>query len=212
MVTLLTCPLCRADLERLAGTGEKVEAEQQVCPSCNAELSPYLGLKSRAEDYCALAQDLLSRGEVAQAQTLIDNLPKVIGESELQLASLKAKLALVKGEVALAHQYAEECDQSERDQLLAALNNLEKNHRACEEQFNYALSAAHAGQYGLASKWLVSASDLAPDNHAVWQLKLKVDLLAKNYLACYQDLRELDRLNSRPPEFIGLEQLLPPLA
>lgn len=211
MATLLTCPLCRADLERLAGTGEKGEAGQQVCPSCNAELSPYLGLKSRAEDYFALAQDLLSRGEVAQAQTLIDNLPKVIGENELQLASLKARLAMAKGEVVLARQHAEECDQAERDKLLETLDNLEKNHRACKEQFNYSLSAARAGQYGLASKWLASASGLAPDNPAVWQLKLKVDLVAKDYQACYQDLRELDRLSSRPPEFLGLEQLLPPL-
>ena len=211
MVALLTCPLCRTDLERLAEAGGN-EAGFTACPSCSADLAPYRELKNRALKYFTLAQDFISRGELDQAQSLVDSLPQVIGEGELPLHRLLAKFALAKGDLGQAAEYAKQCEPHEQSQLQEAIVLQSKNQSSAREQYNYALTAARAGQYQLATKWLSSAAALDPQNPDIWQLKLKVDLAARDYQATYLDLSELDRLASRPPEFYALEQLLPPLS
>ena len=70
---------------------------------------------------------------------------------------------------------------------------------------------AHFQIWPLGSDYMLRAVQSDPQDSELWKLKLKLDLKAGRYEQCYRDIAALDRLQARPPSFIHLEELLPPI-
>jgi len=200
-VLLDACPLCRTTLR----------GGEQQCPSCGADLAPYLAAAQRTQELVGLARQLLSRGEKARAAALIPRLSQLSNLPPATILELRAGLALAGGDVAQARQLAgqlgSEHSAAQRvEQQAAALDEARLQAR---ELYNNALTLARRGSAPAAAEQLLRAVQLDPGEPRLWLLKLKVDLKAHLLGRCYSDLAALDRLGARPPEFARLEALLP---
>lgn len=208
--SLSECPLCRADLDRLGGP-KAGEGGAASCPNCGGDLTVFVDLRSRANSLADLAGDLLSRGDVVRGREAIDNLAKLASPVELDLAPLRARLALAEGELDQARSYAAGCDSDECEMLLTQVDLKRDSRQRARELYNYALVCARRGASRDAAVLLEAAVKFDPDDPTIWALKLKADLKQHRFNECYRDLAALDRLAARPPAFYQLEQLLPPL-
>lgn len=200
MATLDTCPLCRSVLPDNAA----------VCPSCHAEMAPYLQLAGRAEQYLVLAFELVARGRTAEAAAIAERVPQVAKVEPELLADLNVRLALNSDNLPLAAALLEKCTPSSVPALQAELQLRRQAQLRAHELYNRALAAARADALPLAAELLAEAVAHDAQDAALWQLKLKADLKCRYFVRCYADLRELDRLNARQPQYIRLERLLPP--
>jgi hypothetical protein len=202
-MTLLldACPLCRSTLR----------GGEQQCPSCGADLKPYLGAQARVQELVRLARQLLSQGETDRAASLIPRLSQLASLPPATLLELRGQLALLQGDtaaaVALAGQLGTEHSAGER--LREQSRQLDEQRLRARELYNSALAEARSGRYPAAAAQLATAAELTPADPRIWQLKLKADLKARLFSRCYADLAALDRLGARPLEFARLETLLP---
>lgn len=181
------------------------------CPHCAGDLSVYFDLKQRAVALAAVARQQLSRGETQAARSAIEHLAKLAAPAEVDMAPLRARLALLEGEAEQAAEYAAHCEPAEREELQRQAALLSDSRRRARELYNYALTCARRGALRDAAGFLTTAVGLDPDDPALWELKLKTDLKLQRFNDCYRDLAALDRLAARPPAFYQLEQLLPAL-
>jgi hypothetical protein len=199
---LTACPLCRSALPPGAET----------CPDCGGELAPYRALQTRAAAYVDLARELISRGELAQAQLVADELPLLAEEYADEVAALQARLAIERGELEQAAAGLARLAPG----AAAGLRHLLAQRQAAQlrgrELYNSALVQARGGNHALAARLLAQAVEALPGAAELWELKLKADLKSRNFASCYTDLAALDRLGARPREYTHLEQLLPPVS
>jgi len=195
------CPLCRTLLTEGAKT----------CPGCGADLSPYYNLEELRTRYLSFARELLSRGELEQARGIFEGITQLISTDDPAWHELATRLALADGDFAVAEELADKCAGQVAKQLHEEINVQRANRIAARELYNYGLTAARSGAFACAAEQLARAVVLEPDDAAIWQLKLKVDLKQQDFTRCYEDLHALDRLTARPVEYHRLEELLPPL-
>ena len=143
---------------------------------------------------------------------MTEGLPQITGAAAADIAELWARIALLEGDYLAARQALAACDPAIATELAGELNTVQAFHAQARELYNQGLAAARRGAYPAAAAHLARAVTLDPGDPMLWYLKLKVDLKCGHFQRCYAGLAELDRLNARPPEFHGLEQLLPPVA
>jgi len=181
------------------------------CPDCGADMSPYRDINVLAGKYLELGKELLSRGEVDAAQKIIEQLPQLGGAANDELLELRARVALANGNFIVIKEALPTLPPPIAAELEAELTIRQTFADRARELYNYALSAARSHEYQRAARLLTEAASAAPENPNIWVLKLKIDLKAHNWFACYHDLSVLDSLSSRPAEFHRLEELLPPV-
>ena len=182
-----------------------------ACPNCSGDLTVFTDLKQRALALAALAREMLSLGDAPGARNAIEYLAKLSAPSEVELAPLRARLALLEGELDQAEAFCLHCAPAERELLQAQADLLRDSRRRARELYNYALTCARRHALRDAAGYLEAAVRLDPGDPALWELKLKLDLKLRRFNDCYGDLARLDQLAARPPAFHLLEQLLPPL-
>lgn len=199
MPPLDACPLCRTVL---------AEAAVQ-CAGCGADLRPYLDIDALADRYLKLARELLSRGQTERAAHLIEQLPRVASIEARELAELQARLAIQRGDFPAAERALAACGADEAAYVRGELEQRRANLAKARELYNHGLSAARAGDFQLATRYLQDAAALDPADPNIWAVKLKADLKCRYFQRCYADLQRLDQLAARPPEFHNLEELLP---
>lgn len=203
MKELSACPLCRSVLP----------AGSTSCAECGAELKPYLELNQRAEDYLSFARDLISRGELEQAQVICDGLPLLDSAYQTETQALQIRLLLVQDQLTDASAALLKLpESSESAALRTMLTQRQAARLAGQELYNSALSLVKQGDTRLAAQLLGEAVAAQPHDSAIWLLKLKVDLKLRRYAQCYTDANALDRLGARPREYTHIEQLLPPIS
>jgi hypothetical protein len=142
----------------------------------------------------------------------VRRLPQLVGDLGPEYHSLAARVALAEGATAEAHSHLRHLPGPEREALTSVLEGDSGLLTTAREEYNYALSAAKQKRFEIAARHLQRASELAPGEAGIWQLKLKVDVKLGRWQAAYGDLAQLDRLDARPQWAEGLETLLPPLA
>jgi hypothetical protein len=201
------CPLCREVLAPDTGG-----AVAQLCPACGADLKPYIELYDRAAQYISLCRELLSRGELLQASTIIEQLTTITEIDPAVIAELNARRELTAGQPEAAAIWLQRCSLNTQAMLRHELQRQRHLQQTALELYNYALTAARRGEYRLAAEQAQRATVLAPGSPEIWQLKLKADVKCGYIARCYDDLRALDQLGARPPHLGGLERLLPPVA
>ena len=195
------CPLCRTTLR----------GGEQECPSCGADLRPYLDAAQRSNQLVGLARQWISAGSADQAAALVPRLSQLTGIAPATVLELQAQVALAAGDtaqvLALAGRLGSEHATAQR--LVSQAQAQAQAKLQARELYNNALVAARAGSAPQAAEQLARAVQLDPGEARLWQLKLKADLKARWFGRCYSDLAALDRLGARPPEFARLEALLP---
>jgi len=194
------CPLCRT----------AVKPGDTRCPDCGADLAPYADLKQLARHYLELAREYINRGESAPARLIIERIPQVTSDAGAELAELRVLVAIHEGDLDNAQQGLKDVPAEVREVLEHTINQAREARFMAHELYNLALSAARNGAMHTAAQHLELAVGYDPADPAIWALKLKVDLKCGYYRRCYDTLAKLDRLAARPPEFHGLESLLPP--
>jgi hypothetical protein len=197
------CPLCRSTLDEPA---QAVTA----CPSCGADLRPYIALQERTEHYLRLAQELTGRGEAAVALGILEQLPHLGETDPRRVSELRFRIALAQGELEQAGEILDGMDGAPLELQAELQTRLHLRHTA-QELYNYALGAARQERFEAAADALERAVRHDPGEAALWQLKLKVDLKCERFERCYRDLEALDRMNARPAQYQRLEALLPPV-
>lgn len=202
MPSLDACPLCRSVLP----------AAVAQCPTCGADLRPYLDIAALADRYLKLARELLSRGETERVHRIIAQLPQLSGAKAGELTEIRARLALGEGDFAAVERTLDNLAPAVADTLRAELAQRRRDLAKARELYNHGLAAARAGDHALAARYLADAAGLDPADPNIWVLKLKVDLKCHYFARCYADLEVLDELAARPPEFYNLEALLPAIA
>lgn len=207
MSALSACPLCRAVL-----SAEDGAQQGPACPSCGADLTAFTNLEARAAQYVRTCRELLARGEIEAARIILQQLPAIAELDPREVAELSCRLALLDGDYALAAALLAQCAPQAAGQLSSELELRSGLHQTAQELYNYALSAARRGEFSLAAEHLLHAAGYAPQESAIWRLKLKADLKCGYFTRCYEDLRALDSLNARPEQFAGIERQLPALA
>lgn len=200
-VVLDACPVCRATLD-----GAPV-----ACPACSSDLRVYRELAGRASELIALAREQLARGDSSLAREVALRLPQLVNDPGPAYYALAAHVALRDGRADEARLLAARADPTERQVLEQLSGDRQTDVEGAREQYNYALTAARAGRFDTAARHLDAALRMTPDAAEMWQLRLKVDLKRTAWPQVYADLAELDRLEARPSEFVGLERLLPVL-
>lgn len=201
MPVLDACPLCRSTL-----------AEGAVsCPGCGADLQPYHDLHALSARYIQLAREQISRGEIEQAEEIVSRLAQLSEVEPHVLSGLQARLALACQDLGAAADAIPGCAPSDRAILEEQLAELRQRESLAQELYNQALTSARRGEYARGARQIEICVRHFSADPALWELKLKLDLKCSYYLRVYGDLRALDRLNARPPQWLELESLLPPV-
>lgn len=201
MRQLDACPLCRAALQ----------GSENRCPDCGADLTLFADINNLAERYLEFCRELIARGDVRTARSVIDRLPQISNAAQEDIAGLQVRLALQEGDYLAARRWLAQCSAGSAAGFKAEIDRNERGQFRARELYNQSLAAARRGAGPHAAEQLAHAVTLDPDDPRIWTLKLKVDLKYGYFQRCYADLTELDRLVARPPEFHYLEQLLPPV-
>lgn len=208
MTGLSACPICRSNLERFPDA-DRIALTS--CPDCSTDLTQFLELKANGELYRNLAIEHLARHDYSTANTIVESLSRLVSEDELPLSDIRFRLALANGDLDGARDQLQGVAEPERKVLEQQLATARESHRLAIEQYNYSLTCARDESFQLAQSHIRQAAELAPREARIWVLKLKIDLKVGSYAACYEDLAQLDLLDSRPLEYNRLESLLPPL-
>lgn len=197
------CPVCRGTLE-----DSLLAQASPRCPHCDTDLKPYLELAARSGELLAQAAEMLARGDADLAAEVVARLPLLVADPGPLYWELAARLAISRRDWESAAALAAKVPGPLAGEIASQLERARQGQRSARELFNYALSCARRGEYLVASDSLEQALHYAPDDPALWRLKLKVDLKAGRQAQALADLAGLDRLGARPAEFAGVEKLL----